>query len=305
MSDHKKYYYLKLKENFFDTEEIQVLEAMENGYKYSNLLLKLYLKSLKYEGEVRFNEFIPYNEEMIAAVTHMDIDTVRVALRIFKQLRLIEILDDGTIFMLSIQDFIGKTSTEAERKKRYRKKIAKEKNKLLTGQMMDKCPDKCPDNFGTNMDKTKTFLDKRPPEIEIEKEIEIDLETEIEKEKGVPPAPYEKIKKLFNENCIHLAKVRSLSQNRKKHLQARWKQFDYNLETFKEIFKKVNKSEFCNGSNNRKWQVDFDWLIKNDENMVKVLEGKYDSKPGWSDENARDPKDHEQNDPYTGIGIKL
>ncbi|QZY55957.1 phage replisome organizer N-terminal domain-containing protein [Crassaminicella profunda] len=297
MADHKKYYYLKLKENFFDSKEIKVLESMENGYKYSNLLLKLYLQSLKYEGELKFNEFIPYNEEMIAAVTRMDIDTVRVALRIFKQLKLIEVLDDGTIFMLAIQDFIGKSSTEAERKKRYRKKIAQEKNKRLTGQIMDKCPN----HFETEKDKDGTFLDERPPEIEID--LEKDLE--IEKEKGAPPVPYEKIKKLFNENCIHLAKVRSLSQNRKKHLQARWKQFDYNLETFKEIFKKVNESEFCNGSNNRKWKVDFDWLIKNDENMVKVLEGKYDSKPGWRDENAKDQNNHEQNDPYAGIGIEL
>ena len=43
MSDNKKYYYLKLKEDFFDSPEIKVLESMPNGYKYSNLLLKLYL----------------------------------------------------------------------------------------------------------------------------------------------------------------------------------------------------------------------------------------------------------------------
>ena len=39
MSDNKKYYYLKLKEDFFDSPEIKVLESMSNGYKYSNLLL--------------------------------------------------------------------------------------------------------------------------------------------------------------------------------------------------------------------------------------------------------------------------
>ena len=55
MADNKKYYYLKLKENFFDSPEIKVLEAMQNGYKYSNLLLKLYLKSLRFEGMVWVN----------------------------------------------------------------------------------------------------------------------------------------------------------------------------------------------------------------------------------------------------------
>ncbi|MCT4604903.1 MAG: phage replisome organizer N-terminal domain-containing protein [Marinisporobacter sp.] len=294
MADNKKYYYLKLKENFFDSKEIKVLEAMDNGYKYSNLLLKLYLQSLKYEGKLCFNEFIPYNEEMIAAVTRMDIDTVRVAISIFNQLKLIEVLDDGTIFMLSIQEFIGKSSTEAERKRKYRKKIIEQKKTLLLGQNMDKCPDE-----------SGTFLDECSPEIEKEKEIDIEIDQETEKEKDAPPVPYEKIKKLFNETCISLAKVRSISVNRKKHLQARWKQFDYNLETFKEVLKKVNKSEFCNGSNNRKWKVDFDWLIKNDENMVKVLEGKYDTKSDWRDENASGGEDNQQNDPYEGIGIEL
>ncbi len=160
MSDNKKYYYLKLKEDFFDSSEIKVLEAMPNGYKYSNLLIKLYLKALKFEGALRLNEFIPYNLQMISAIVGMDIDTVKVAFDIFKQLKLIEILDDGTIYMLEIQNFIGKSTTEADRKRKYRAKIEAEKKKKLLeiegGQMSD----------------------KNPPEIEKE----IDKEIEIEKD---------------------------------------------------------------------------------------------------------------------------
>ena len=54
MSDNKKYYYLKLKEDFFDSPEIKILESMPNGYKYSNLLLKLHLKALKFDGILKF-----------------------------------------------------------------------------------------------------------------------------------------------------------------------------------------------------------------------------------------------------------
>ena len=64
MSDNKKYFYLKLKENFFDSAEIKILESMPNGYKYSNWLLELYLKSLRYEGMLRLNEYIPYNIDL-------------------------------------------------------------------------------------------------------------------------------------------------------------------------------------------------------------------------------------------------
>ena len=163
MSDNKKYYYLKLKEDFFESEEIKVLEAMPNGYNYSNLLIKLYLKALKFEGALRLNEFIPYNLQMISAIVGMDIDTVKVAFDIYKQLKLIEILDDGTIYMLEIQNFIGKSTTEADRKRRYRAKIEVEKKKKLLesdgGQMSD----------------------KNPPEIETEIEQEIEIQQQIER----------------------------------------------------------------------------------------------------------------------------
>ena len=159
MADNKKYYYLKLKESFFDSPEIKVLEAMQNGYKYSNLLLKLYLKSLRFEGMVRLNEYIPYSIDMISAITGIDSDTVRVAFDIFKKLKLIEILDDGTIFMLEIQNFIGQSSTEADRIRNYRKKIDDTK-KVVQG--------KC-----TNV---QQLNDKSTPEIEkeIEKELQQD-----------------------------------------------------------------------------------------------------------------------------------
>ena len=68
MSDNRKYYYLKLKDNFFDSEELIILESMDNGYVYSNILLKLYLKSLKNDGKLLFNNRIPYNPNLIAKV---------------------------------------------------------------------------------------------------------------------------------------------------------------------------------------------------------------------------------------------
>lgn len=49
--DSRKYYYLKLKENFFESDSMILLENMKDGYLYSNILLKLYLRSLKDSGQ--------------------------------------------------------------------------------------------------------------------------------------------------------------------------------------------------------------------------------------------------------------
>lgn len=163
MSDNKKYYYLRLKDNFFDSDELKILESMKDGYLYSNILLKLYLRSLKNDGKLVVNDRIPYNAEMLASVTGHQVGTIKQALSMFKELGLIEILENGAIYMLDIQNFIGKGSTEADRQRIYDRRISDErKQKKLTQSR--------------NLEE---ILEKSTPEIEIELEKEIKIEKEI------------------------------------------------------------------------------------------------------------------------------
>lgn len=169
MADNKKYYYLKLKDNFFDSDEMIILESMPDGYIYSNILLKLYLRSLKYQGRLMFNDKIPFNSTMLAQVTRHSVGDVEKGIQVFSDLGLIEVLDNGAIYLADIQNFIGESSTEADRKRGYRQRIELEKRALSTnGQMSDKCPD------------------KNPPEIEIELEKDIEIEKEIKRKKKKP-----------------------------------------------------------------------------------------------------------------------
>lgn len=126
MADNKKYYYLKLKENFFESEELVILESQENGMEYSLILLKMYLRSLKGEGKLMFRNLIPYTPETLAKVLRYDVEIVKKAIDIFESLGLIEKLDGGAIFMTDIQTFIGESSTEADRKRAYRARIERE-----------------------------------------------------------------------------------------------------------------------------------------------------------------------------------
>ena len=162
MSDNRKYYYLKLKENYFDDDSIVLLESMQDGVLYSNILLKLYLKSLKHGGRLQLDENIPYTAQMIATITRQQIGTVERALQIFLKLGLVEVLDSGTFYMSNIELLIGQSSTEAERKR-----AARLQNKALSA----------PRTNGGHLS------DIRPPEIEIEleKEKEIEIKREIEK----------------------------------------------------------------------------------------------------------------------------
>ena len=149
--ESKKYYYLKLKDNFYESDSMILLESMENGYLYSNILMKMYLRSLKSGGRLMLNDRIPYNPEMLSKVLGHNVDVVKNAIKIFKELDLIDILDNGAIYMLDIQNYIGQSSTDGDRKRLYRKQINDEK--LLIGQKVDECPDIQPPEIDIDIEK--------------------------------------------------------------------------------------------------------------------------------------------------------
>lgn len=87
---------------------------------------------------------------------------------------------------------------------------------------------------------------------------------------------YKSIFNAFNEICVSLPSIKSLSEARKKAIKARLAV--YSVDDFKALFEKAEASTFLKGGNDRNWTATFDWLIK-DANMAKVLDGNYDDKP--------------------------
>lgn len=138
MSDNRKYYYLKLKENFYNSETMVILESMQDGLLYSNLLLKMYLMSLKSGGILMLNDHLPHTPQTIATFTRHQVGTVERALKVFLEFGLVEILTDGAYYMADIQLLIGQSSTEGERKKKERMRLKRQK--LLPSGEADICP---------------------------------------------------------------------------------------------------------------------------------------------------------------------
>ena len=138
MAENRRFYYLKLKENFYNSETMVVLESMPDGLLYSNLLLKMYLMSLKNGGILMLNEHLPHTVQTIATFTRHQIGTVERAIKVFMEFGLVEVLTDGAFYMADIQLLIGQSSTEGERKKRERSRL--QRQKLLPSGKMDICP---------------------------------------------------------------------------------------------------------------------------------------------------------------------
>ena len=138
MSENKKYYYIKLKDNYFGRDNIKILEAQPSGYLYSLIILKLYVKSARYNGRLMMTDRIPYdptNINTLAKVLGHDVAHIKEALKAAMDLDLVNILESGAIWMSDIQNFIGRSSTEADRIRHYRNDLTDGNNPV---QMYDK-----------------------------------------------------------------------------------------------------------------------------------------------------------------------
>lgn len=160
MADGKKFYWLKLKRDFFKRHDIRIIEEMPNGKDYVLFYLKLLLESIDHEGSLRFSDTIPYNEQMLAVVTNTNIDTVRAAMDLFITLQLVEVKSDKTIYMEEVVSMIGSESWSAERVRRFREK----QKALLCNGDVTSCNEE---------------IEK---EEEIDKELDKDIEIERENE---------------------------------------------------------------------------------------------------------------------------
>ena len=234
MADNRKYYYLKLKESYFDEDAIVLLESMQDGMLYSNILLKLYLKSLKNGGKLQLDENIPYTAPMIATITRQQVGTVERALQIFMKLGLVEPLQNGALYMSNIELLIGQSSTEGERKRRARRAL--QEQKALPEAVADKCP--------------PYAADICPPERELEIEIEIEKEIETKREGEIrtgqtAPAPFGRYKNVFLSEK-ELAEL-------KKELPGKW---EYYIDRLSGYIASTGKKYKNHAATIRRWAAD-------------------------------------------------
>ena len=132
----ERFYWLKLKRDFFKRHDIRIIESMPNGKDYVLFYLKLMVESIDHEGELRFSDTIPYNEQMLSVVTNTNIDIVRSAIKLLTELGIVEVMDDKTLYLKEVKALMGSQTAGAERRQIQRQNQAE---KLLERQNGDIC----------------------------------------------------------------------------------------------------------------------------------------------------------------------
>lgn len=143
--NNKVYYWIKLKTDFFESDAIDFLLSQKDGCQYVALYLKLCAMTANTNGVLASkvgNMLIPYSVEKIARDTKFfSADTVRVALELYKNLRLINVSDDNVLHIANFNAMIGNSKTDehtkklgAERQKRYRERQKSLSNNVTVTQ---------------------------------------------------------------------------------------------------------------------------------------------------------------------------
>lgn len=128
MNDNKRYYWIKLKTDFFNQETIDFLLSQKNGCEYIVLYQMLCLNTANNNGEMcsKIGEMIvPYNVDKIVRDTkYFDFDTVTIALGLFKQLGLIYEEKDKILKITNFNEMVGSEASNpnAQRQKRFRER---------------------------------------------------------------------------------------------------------------------------------------------------------------------------------------
>ena len=266
----KKRYWLKLDKDFMKSSQIKVIKNMPNGKDYIIFYLSLLLESIESVGHLKFSENVPYSDEMLASVTDTNIDIVRSACKIFSSLGLMQILDDGTLYMTQVAQMTGKESDSAERVRQYR--LREKQKKLLQCNT---------DVTNSNIDVTNSN-----DNIYIEHNINNNINNNIQNTitniysyiesnfgRTLSPVEYETIESwlsLFKEEIINHAVEIAVLNNKKTFnyvngILNNWNACGY--KTLQEIKDQENKLKRTSQKidENKKELFDYDWLNDSEE----------------------------------------
>ena len=166
MNNTKKYYWIRLKTDFFDQDTIDFLMGQENGAKYVVIYQMLMLKTAQQDGllATKTNEImIPYDVKKIVRDTkYFDFDTVTIALELFKKLGLVYEEENNILKLIEVEKLVGSEGKSAQwmRDKRARDNAHKQ---ITTSSQT-------------------TSQSDREIDIDIEKDIDIDINKDINKD---------------------------------------------------------------------------------------------------------------------------
>ena len=273
--DKERYFWLKLRRDFFKRHDIRILEKKQNGKELVLLFLKLMAESVDHEGALRFSEALPYSEEMLACVTDTDPETVHLGLQAFQELGMVELREDGTLLIPVVAKLLDSETVSARRKRDYRQE------KQGEGDTVPPMSPDCPREKETETDTNK------------ESNTDIYTETEVlTVPEGTVCRPEDVRRVVQAWNSLGLQQLSRVTAASRRGGMLRARILEYGVDDVLEAIEKIRQSAFLKGQNAKGWVITFEWFVR-PNNFPKVLEGNYDA--------YRNPQEKETVNPFLAM----
>lgn len=275
MATGKRYYWIKLKESFMNSDTVDYLMSKPNGANYVVLYQMLCLKTINTDGRLsrRIGEvIIPYDVEKIQRdCKWFSADTIRIALRLYHSFGLIYEDVDGTLVLADHRNLVGSETDWAEKRRRQRI----ENGDAPTLHAGDNVPANVPQSVPIDI-RDKEIRDKSLDTRDLERKDTEVVEAEIVS--GETICRTSDVRQVIEAwNSLGLQTIRKIASgtDRDKWLRKRIK--DYGLDDVLEAIENVRASDFLMGKSKSGWQATFDWFIR-PNNFPKVLSGNYNNR---------------------------
>ena len=271
MATGKRYYWIKLKETFMTSDAVDFLMGQPNGANYVVLYQMLCLKTINTGGKLERHigeVIIPYDEAKIQRDTKwFTIDTVRVALNLYKALGLVYQDQDGTLALANYENLVGSETDWSAQKRSQRQG-------QLPAHTVDNVHTDVHENVHTDID---IDIRDRDKEIEI-RDKDIDTDTEVLTDPVGSVCRTKDVRRITEAwNSLGLQQLTKVTSDSKRGGMLRARVNEYGVDKVLEAIEKVRQSDFLHGKNSDGWKVTFEWFVR-PNNFPKILEGNYDNR---------------------------
>ena len=240
----KRYYWLKLSDDFFKSKPVKKLRRIAGGDTYTVIYLKMLLVALKQDGKIYYDGVEDTFADELALDLDEDAENVKVTIAFLKAQNLLIDGDAENEYILpECAAMTGTESDSAERMRRMRERKALQCNDI---------PSQCYVQASQCDDVT---CETQSVSLDIKEIAEAWNELQS---LGIKP---------ISKMAASSARYRKLSARIREH----------GKDKVLSAIEQIKVSNFLQGLNDRGWAITFDWFVM-PNNFVKVLDGNYSNR---------------------------
>ena len=204
----KKFFWLKIQEDFYRQKEIKFLRQLDRGATYIIIYQKMLISSLKNGNKLYYDNFKDTFEEELALLIDEDVKDVKYTIDFLKKANLIESESEDEYILTQVQELTGVESESAKRVRKHRENKNKDKNN-------DKDDDEDKDkDINNNKDVTEKNLCNENVTLDIDTESQKELNKELDKDTKTysnKKSKKKSVNKCVDENFAKITKIYELN----------------------------------------------------------------------------------------------